>query len=252
MSNVLPNEAIRLSTAASNAKSSVDEILKSAASGEIELVFSVVGDATFKLGSKSLNEESKTEDIESLFRPDFLALQEHHCNELYLNGKTYVSSGTRGWKQVRNSLEFMDPSKASPQLPILGRTKIPNGNPIRANRAWGFFAENKPSPRLVELPNIFIFRDQLEGFSNGFTDKYDPDLGVRGEIHVSTQLTILHKASAKFWNKKSVKLEDRSKHPKTEDIVAFFKANFFSGPTAAAAASIIRPDALKRGGAPEK
>jgi len=252
MSNKFSNEAIKLPTAASQIKSSADEILKAAASGAVELVFSVVGDATFKLSSRSLNDADKVEDIESLFRPDFLALEEHHCNELYLNGKTYVTSGTRGWKRVRDTLEFIDPSKASPQLPLIDRSKVPLDNPIRSNRAWGFFAEGKSAPRLVEAANIFILQDQLEGFASGFADIYDPDWGVRGEIHTSSQLAVMYKASAKFWKKSSVKLDESATYPKTEDIIAFFEANSFSNTAAVAAASLIRPDALKRGGAPEK
>lgn len=198
--------------------------------------------------------------------PNLLVLEQSHCADLKSKDKkAFISDVSKGYSDhsyhKNNKLEELLPNKYSYPLPISFFAKSKR-NPWEV---WHIYKNTSEEPLEVTWENVLIPKSRIDRFRQlvdqvfgtspeniakayeviGFNE--DVDKYIKMEW-VSIQLIQMIDAGRKFWGDDKVVKDDRSTHPKTEEIEKYLIENYkFSKSVAKKATSILRPEFAPRG-----
>lgn len=216
---------------------SVRDLLYEATQGKLELLTPVSTDAFVGVKHSEFNNHFVYRHNEGSV-PELVVLGPSNCQDLYLKRKTGLCEFSKGYTISRGSLV---------ETSIKTAEKSSAAHPM----SWAHFKfieenGNNVAQRVVEevtTDMLYISRDGSEEIFDYIGRKFK----AQYDYWLDSELDILARAAAKFWNGTKVNLTDSSTYPKTEDVIQYFEKRKVSKTDAKTFARIIRPVAAING-----
>lgn len=230
------SEIYLLDEAAKKVNCTTNELLRAGANGALQLLVGVPDGTGFRLMEEQHPERARGAPK---CTPNILALRISHCHSLYLTGKALIRDSNMGYEFSPNS-EFSKyyPSTCDADLPIIGVAEISWKDPRKRWTAWVVYNGEYESFFEVLSTNVLVASIEIDRF---FEIKSSAPGNV-DQYFKSDMLQYMNQAARIYWGHANVIKEDKTTHPKTTDIVDWFKDRGFSKSLAEKAASILRPE----------
>lgn len=235
------------------------KVFRSAADGDIELLFPKVGNQPRLVLRPAKNEQVIGEPYFAL-KPDFLALSRADCEQLRDAHSALVTQSTHGYRRYRIVLKplYACEADSDPKYPVVveGESEAPPRGKHGRWTAWTLWSDGGPFQQLVRPEDIYV---RSREFERWVAEVVYRDLGLPAPIPVELhkdaaklnevrndfpQLYHMCDVASRFWINKYVHREDPDSHPTSEEIVEWLTripGKVFSPSAAEEAARLIKP-----------
>lgn len=244
-------QILRIREAATIADCSVDTLLHHGAMGGLVLLVPLPAGMVLRLA----DDLRCTEAIgypSGLRIPNLLALKREYCLEIELTGHTTQCDFPYGYRYGA-----LDGEKLIALRPFECDMSTKGNSGLDASwrdpaswwTVWRTYLRDMPEKIEITTDRLFVFaaesgevRTSQEATKNMGTLEAPENPHYSEVEYLSENLRLMDVATQKFWGARSVRRDDRSTHPKTGEIVAWFIAKGLSRSLAERAASLIRPE----------
>jgi hypothetical protein len=234
------NRLFQLDQAAKKANCTVDDLLRMGAGGDLQLLVGISDEIFLCLqdrhGGIGTPGHMKT--------PNLLQLTAPTCMSLSVSGRGLLAASPIGYRRKPNGqLTQLSPSDCDADLPLVDSKSVGWKDPRRRWISWAIHPQSKVSELAVEVGAVWVSSTALE---QTLSRKLNPQ-GIEGEFFKSDALQYLNQAARRFWGNVNIVQQDKTTHPKAEQIVEWLVEMGLPRRQAVIGASIIRPEFAAKG-----